>query len=232
MHLVTTLVLFAGTPSFSQDLPEFDDEDFEVVAVLSDSKVLVKSDGRDFYCRVDSNGSAGYIEILAWSCLPFVNRGETLLADKRLAEAEAVAKAAADAAAAEELRVAKAKADETLKAAKAAAIVGKEQEEKRLQEMRKVFSTVDISVLKDAILNEARSRKFFDCQLIVGAREISMFSILVSLVSRVGLDVDLFDKPARQAAQERFAEAIVALEEDQLVEFNQNQTKLKLKECN
>ena len=164
--LLTLVAVNLANPSASQELPEFDDNDFQVISIEPGSKALVRSNDRDFYCSL-FNKESWYV--LVMSCQPFVNISEANEADKVIlpieqaaakAEAEEAAeKAKAEAEAEEAAAVARAKEDRERRLAEEAA---KKEAEARAAELIAGFSVEGFS---EAIESIARRN---GCTLEVG----------------------------------------------------------------
>jgi hypothetical protein len=74
--------------SYAGSLPEFDDNNYEVLSVEISGKAFVKSNGRYFFCDTISNEPAGYVQLSG--CLLFAFGSE-------IPDADVAAAAAADA---------------------------------------------------------------------------------------------------------------------------------------
>ena len=220
------LPVLAAQQSYAQELPVFDDDDFQIVSVEPDSRVIARSDGRDFYCYADLR-SAGYV--LVWGCLPFVNRSETAEADARWAEAVA----AADAAAASAKVVAdamaeKAKADAVV-AAKAAAEEAEKLAKERQTRFDQMFGSLDQETAKNAILALAQFR---NCALKVENRKISDPKLVQRLWSTAGGPSDrLDDRDVMEVASGWFNAAMYELENTGKIEFSFDGKLMRLKDC-
>ena len=268
------LPLFSGHQSFAQELPVFDDEDFEIVSVEPNSRVIARSDGRDFYCYADVE-AAGYV--LVWGCLPFVTRGETAEADARYAEAVAAAakaeaelaaaakavaarvaareKAESDAAAVKAKAAADAaallNADQAPRTAAEAAIVATifradiakasarkaaedariaaEKSKATLEKFASLIGSVDSERAKTTLVSIARKS---GCQLAIRNGSITD-SMMIQIMTR---DSDLFyafsELVVREELRKRFNEAMVDLEAAGTVEFSDDDSLMRLKDCN
>ena len=242
------LPLLSGQHSYAQELPVFDDEDFQIVSVEPDSRVIARSDGRDFYCYADVE-AAGYV--LVWGCLPFVNRSETADADARYAVAvAAAAKAEADLAAAAEAvaarvaarekavaaRVAareKAEADAAALKAEAAEKAANEQAAKVAMEgqarFEQLFGTLDQRTAMDAVVAVARK---YQCRLTLDNRTISNLNLLQAMWAAAALPASRFyDEGAMETARKWFTDGAKALENTGEVKFSGDGRVMILKDC-
>ena len=217
---------FAAQQCYAQELPVFDDGDFEIVSVEPNSRIIARSDGRDFYCYADER-SAGYV--LVFGCLPFVSRSETAEADARWAEAVAAADDAA--AKAREIAAAvaaKAKADALL-SAKAAAVESARLDLERQARFDQMFSSRDQGTAKNAILALA---KFRSCSLKVENRKIADPKLVQRLWLTAGGRLDgLVDQSVMDAALGWFSSALDELEITGKIGFSSDGKLMRLKEC-
>ena len=84
-----SLNIFASRVAFSDVLPVVSTNHFTVSEILPNSKALVVSDSRSFYCDVAQNEESGYL--LLEKCLPFVFSEEANTRENELAPARASA---------------------------------------------------------------------------------------------------------------------------------------------
>lgn len=228
---------FAAQQCYAQELPVFDDGDFEIVSVEPNSRIIARSDGRDFYCYADER-SAGYV--LVFGCLPFVSRSETAEADARWAEAVAAADAAAararevaDAAAASAKVVAVAMAEkakaEAILAAKAAVDEAAKLAKERQARFDQMFDSLDQETAKNAILALA---KFRSCALKVENRKIADPKLVQRLWLTAGGKLDgLVDQSVKEAALGWFSSAMDELEITGKIGFSSDGKLMRLKDC-
>ena len=223
--LVILPTLFAGIASYAQDLPTFDDSDFEILSVLSETSVLAKSDGRDFICRANDNSAAGYIEIYAWSCRPYVNSEETMFADKRLAEAKAAAQAAADAAAqaAAEAEAAAVAASASAQSAAANAAAEKQQED--------LGTVADLNESEIIEILGTLARKE-NCTVAAGTATSAYRQLVIEVTESAGFDIAKMNRPQIDTIRSLMKEAIADLYRDGRVVYSEKGTKMTIKDCN
>ena len=214
-HLIALVSGFSipltGQMGFAQELPIFDDEDFEIVAFNSSSGVVAKSDGRYFYCFAGVNDAAGYV--LVRGCIPFIGQSQTAVADMRAAEVAAAAAAAyADAVAAEA-------------AAKAAADQAAKLEKERVLDQ---IASLDSFTAESAVVAVARK---YGCGVGLDGGPISNAKLVQEMASESGIELEIYDSVGIQAATKRFGEAVNSLAEANLQIVDKGIT-MKLRDCN
>ena len=215
MRTSATILAFGAAilavPCASEALPEFDEDDFQVMSVEPGSNALVRSNDRDFYCSL-LNKDGWYVAVV--DCQPFVNVVEASEADKFILQLELEA-AAAEATAEAEIAAAKAEAD---RAARSAAKVAREDAEAR------GFSAEGFSV---AIQNIARQN---DCRIEVGFNVFEDPEHFDPLLLEINNSTQLSDSE-RSAFVELAKSALASLyREDKIV--YESTSIVRLKDCN
>ena len=203
------LPLFSGQQVYSQELPVFDDEDFEIVSVEPDSRVIARSNGRDFYCYAYENGAAGYV--LVEFCLPFVSQSETTEADAKLAKAKA--------------EEAKAKAEEADAVAAAEAIERQAVVDQQLASIsRDMARQYVFRVARKHGCGLANSFSLSDTRTMV--EDLYEYLMANSDLESANLDKVFYDR-----ASSLFTEVLAGLEAEGKFEHSSDGTMMTLKDC-
>ena len=221
--------VLAGHLCSAQELPVFDDGDFEVVSLEPNSKVIARSDGREFYCYADLS-AAGYI--LVGGCVPFVGGNETAEANFRWAKAVAAERQAAEAAAiraAEAARIASARAAE---AAKVAAEINAREIVDKEKEKQKKFDDMFAAFGPEQAANELIVlAKRYQCTLHLENRTINVYLVRAMLLAAGFQNDKIYDRNLIKVAQNRFNKAMNTLIAAGTAEFALDGQLLIFKDC-
>lgn len=195
------LAAISVSSGIAQILPELNPDDFQIVSVLPDSKVVALSGGSSFYCTAEANSNGGYISI--HSCVPFVFQSDIEFVDATRVAAEAVA--AANASANQVARATKITAEQAI-----------------LQN-----SGITLDGLKAAILDLA-SRN--GCELHVGLASFYADEDMAPLLLELGVDAEV-PKESKEAIRNLSNDALNSLVQDGKIAYLESSTKIRVEGC-
>lgn len=218
--------MFSAPISNAQELPEFDDEDFQVLSVVDSSHILANSDGRDFLCYVQRNDEASYIT--PGFCIPYVSRSEARNADKALFEAAAVAAEAERAAAAEVSRQAEQRWEDDSRILSDRA---KSAIENPTSEVAQLLTQLDPKKIRELIFEFARASNLPECRLKVHSGIYLYEGMASKIIARLSPDQSVEDPLIIQIVRERASGVVESMiAEGSLMQAN-DLSYVELKEC-
>ena len=227
---------FAPQGLFAQSLPEFDESDFEIVALHANDSAIVRSDGRDFLCSIATSYAGGYLRISF--CLPFVGRTEANEQDSYIARIELErAKAEAEKAKQAALLVEQQAADDVEKlkienatAEIAAELAFVEQAKLNAKKLDAEKALVDVTDAELRVLVKRVLKSEPECTLHIGDRTIKDRSTTDLFWRTLGFTIDLNEPQVKKFAR-RLVTTLRGLYRTREIKYLESAAKIQLRVC-